>query len=163
MDSINLLPCKEYLHCLSSSDTLLWWPPRRWFLSLCPLHTKSMFPTPGVLSDDGIHINKQIKKCFENPIIYKVQNLLIWSHPSIILTPHNEAVSDPNSTTACLQRQLKLFEAGNPMESVVDRKAGYPTHPYPVFARNEVTVLPLSLGYIITAILVHMIDTNMLC
>nr|WP_321445834.1 glyoxylate/hydroxypyruvate reductase A [uncultured Cohaesibacter sp.] len=49
----------------------------------------------------------------------------IWSHPSIILTPHNAAVSDPNSTTACLARQLKLFEAGEPMESVVDRKAGY--------------------------------------
>ncbi len=49
----------------------------------------------------------------------------IWSHPSIILTPHNSAVSDPTTTTAYLSRQLKLFEAGEPMESVVDRKAGY--------------------------------------
>lgn len=49
----------------------------------------------------------------------------IWSHPSIILTPHNAAVSDPIATTAYLARQLTLFEAGKPMESVVDRSAGY--------------------------------------
>ncbi|WP_114007621.1 2-hydroxyacid dehydrogenase [Cohaesibacter intestini] len=49
----------------------------------------------------------------------------IWSHPSIILTPHNAAVSDPIATTAYLARQLTLFEAGEPMESVVDRNAGY--------------------------------------
>ncbi len=49
----------------------------------------------------------------------------IWSHPSIILTPHNAAVSDPIATTAYLARQLTLFEAGKPMDIVVDRSAGY--------------------------------------
>lgn len=49
----------------------------------------------------------------------------IWSHPSIILTPHNAATSAPRTISTYLTRQIRLFEAGEPLESLVDRKVGY--------------------------------------
>lgn len=49
----------------------------------------------------------------------------IWSHPNIILTPHNAAASSPKAIISYLADQLRLYEAGQPMESVVDRNVGY--------------------------------------
>ncbi len=49
----------------------------------------------------------------------------IWSHPSIILTPHNAASSSPKAITTYLAKQIALFEAGKTPESLVDRGTGY--------------------------------------
>jgi len=48
-----------------------------------------------------------------------------WSHPSVTVTPHNAAASDPQSIAAYVLRQIVRHERGLPLENVVDRRLGY--------------------------------------
>jgi glyoxylate/hydroxypyruvate reductase A len=48
-----------------------------------------------------------------------------WHHPKVTITPHNAAASDPKALVANILRQIERFEAGHPLEHVVDRRAGY--------------------------------------
>ncbi len=49
----------------------------------------------------------------------------LWLHPKLTITPHVAADSDPDAMTAYLLGQIAMFEAGLPMDNVVDRAAGY--------------------------------------
>ena len=49
----------------------------------------------------------------------------LWSLPGVILTPHNAACSNANSTANYLARQVMLFAEGKEPESLVDRSVGY--------------------------------------
>jgi glyoxylate/hydroxypyruvate reductase len=49
----------------------------------------------------------------------------LWTHPRVTITPHNAAMSDPHALVANVLRQIERFEAGLPLEHVVDRDAGY--------------------------------------
>ncbi|GGG30020.1 2-hydroxyacid dehydrogenase [Chelatococcus composti] len=48
-----------------------------------------------------------------------------WDHPSVIVTPHNAAMSDPESVVRLVARQIARLEAGEPLEHLVDRQRGY--------------------------------------
>lgn len=48
-----------------------------------------------------------------------------WSHPKVILSPHNAADTDPTEISAYVARQIEQFEAGHPLDNVVDLKRGY--------------------------------------
>ena len=48
-----------------------------------------------------------------------------WTHPKLVLTPHNAADTDPDEISKYVARQIERFEAGDAMENVVDRKRGY--------------------------------------
>jgi glyoxylate/hydroxypyruvate reductase len=48
-----------------------------------------------------------------------------WTHPKVTVTPHNAAASDPGALVANILRQIERFEAGQPLEHVIDRAAGY--------------------------------------
>jgi glyoxylate/hydroxypyruvate reductase A len=48
-----------------------------------------------------------------------------WSHPKVILTPHNAADTDPDEISKYVARQIERFEAGGALENVVDRERGY--------------------------------------
>jgi glyoxylate/hydroxypyruvate reductase A len=48
-----------------------------------------------------------------------------WHHPKVTITPHNAAASDPKALVANILHQIERFEAGQPLEHVIDRKAGY--------------------------------------
>ncbi len=48
-----------------------------------------------------------------------------WSHPKVILSPHNAADTDPTEISAYVARQIEQFEAGRPLENVVDLTRGY--------------------------------------
>jgi glyoxylate/hydroxypyruvate reductase A len=48
-----------------------------------------------------------------------------WSHPKVVLTPHNAADTDPDEISKYVARQIEHFEAGGALENVVDRKRGY--------------------------------------
>jgi len=48
-----------------------------------------------------------------------------WSHPRVILTPHNAADTDPDEISKYVARQIERFEAGGALENVVDRGRGY--------------------------------------
>jgi glyoxylate/hydroxypyruvate reductase len=48
-----------------------------------------------------------------------------WTHPKVVLTPHNAADTDPDEISKYVARQIKVFEAGGALENVVDRGRQY--------------------------------------
>lgn len=48
-----------------------------------------------------------------------------WTHPKVVLTPHNAADTDPDEISKYVARQIERFEASGELENVVDRKRGY--------------------------------------
>jgi glyoxylate/hydroxypyruvate reductase A len=48
-----------------------------------------------------------------------------WTHPKIVLTPHNAADTDPDEISKYVARQIERFEAGGTLENVVDPARGY--------------------------------------
>jgi glyoxylate/hydroxypyruvate reductase A len=52
-------------------------------------------------------------------------NSAFWSHPKVVLTPHNAADTDPDEISKYVARQIEQYEAGGALENVVDRGRGY--------------------------------------
>ena len=48
-----------------------------------------------------------------------------WTHPKVVLTPHNAADTDPDEISKYVAAQIERFEAGGSLENVVDRERGY--------------------------------------
>jgi glyoxylate/hydroxypyruvate reductase len=48
-----------------------------------------------------------------------------WTHPKVVLTPHNAADTDPDEISKYVARQIERFEAGGALENVVDTARGY--------------------------------------
>jgi glyoxylate/hydroxypyruvate reductase len=48
-----------------------------------------------------------------------------WTHPNVVLTPHNAADTDPDEISKYVARQIERFEAGDALENLVDPKRGY--------------------------------------
>jgi glyoxylate/hydroxypyruvate reductase A len=48
-----------------------------------------------------------------------------WTHPKIVLTPHNAADTDPDAISTYVANQIERFEAGERLENVVDPVRGY--------------------------------------
>jgi len=48
-----------------------------------------------------------------------------WTHPKVVLTPHNAADTDPDEISKYVAEQIARFEAGGALENVVDRGRGY--------------------------------------
>jgi glyoxylate/hydroxypyruvate reductase A len=48
-----------------------------------------------------------------------------WTHPRVVLTPHNAADTDPDAISKYVADQIAQFEAGYVLANVVDRKRGY--------------------------------------
>jgi len=48
-----------------------------------------------------------------------------WTHPKVVLTPHNAADTDAEAISAYVAEQIARFEAGGALENVVDRIRGY--------------------------------------
>src|SRR5438067_74744 len=49
----------------------------------------------------------------------------LWTHPNVVITPHNAAVSDPRALAKTVLTQIERLERGLPLEQVIDRNAGY--------------------------------------
>ena len=48
-----------------------------------------------------------------------------WTHPRVVLTPHNAADTDADEISKYVARQIERFEAGGRLENVVDPARGY--------------------------------------
>jgi glyoxylate/hydroxypyruvate reductase A len=48
-----------------------------------------------------------------------------WTHPKVVLTPHNAADTDPDEISKYVARQIERFEAGGELENTVDPTRGY--------------------------------------
>lgn len=49
----------------------------------------------------------------------------LWTHPRVTVTPHNAAWSDPAPLAEGIAQQIKRFEAGQPLEGLVNVATGY--------------------------------------
>lgn len=49
----------------------------------------------------------------------------LWSHPNVIVTPHNAADSDADEIAAAVAAQILAYERGEPLKNVIDRTVGY--------------------------------------
>lgn len=49
----------------------------------------------------------------------------LWSHPRVVVTPHNAAESDPGALVEYVLEQIARLEGGEALENVVDRQRGY--------------------------------------
>ncbi len=49
----------------------------------------------------------------------------LWSHPRVVITPHNAAESAPAAIAAYTLRQMRARLTGEPLENLVDRARGY--------------------------------------
>ena len=49
----------------------------------------------------------------------------LWTHPRVTITPHNAAWSNPAALAEGIARQIARFEAGQPLEGLVDTATGY--------------------------------------
>ncbi len=49
----------------------------------------------------------------------------LWRHANLVITPHCSAPSSPVTLAAYIHRQIMAYEAGRPLDGVVDRAAGY--------------------------------------
>lgn len=49
----------------------------------------------------------------------------MWSHPKLIVSPHNAADSDPDAVSRNVVAQLRRLARGEALEHVVDRATGY--------------------------------------
>jgi glyoxylate/hydroxypyruvate reductase A len=48
-----------------------------------------------------------------------------WTHPKVVLTPHNAADTDPDAISKYVADQIERFEAGGRLENVVNPARGY--------------------------------------
>ncbi|MFN5487465.1 MAG: 2-hydroxyacid dehydrogenase [Bradyrhizobium sp.] len=53
------------------------------------------------------------------------QDSPFWSHPKVVLTPHNAADTDADDISKYVAAQIARFEQNGELENVVDRKRGY--------------------------------------
>jgi glyoxylate/hydroxypyruvate reductase A len=49
----------------------------------------------------------------------------LWSLLNVVITPHAAAASAPAALVPPILRQIAAFEAGAPLENVVDRESHY--------------------------------------
>ncbi len=49
----------------------------------------------------------------------------LWDLNNVVITPHAAAASDVGALFRHVERQIARFEAGDPLDHVVDRASGY--------------------------------------
>lgn len=49
----------------------------------------------------------------------------LWAHPRVILTPHAAAMTIPDSAATVVVEGIRRFEAGQPLEKLIDWSKGY--------------------------------------
>jgi glyoxylate/hydroxypyruvate reductase len=49
----------------------------------------------------------------------------LWAHPAVHVSPHNAAISTPETVAAFAARQIEAHERGEPFAHLVDRRQGY--------------------------------------
>jgi glyoxylate/hydroxypyruvate reductase A len=105
---------------------------------LAKLHRNSPMGAPVLINAGrgGLQNEADILQCLEDGTlgaasldVYATEPLPadspFWSHPKIVLTPHNAADTDPDEISKYVARQIECFEAGGALENVVDPARGY--------------------------------------
>jgi len=53
------------------------------------------------------------------------QDSRLWTHPAVTVTPHNSAMSAPETVADQIAAQIRRLEAGGELQNVVDPTRGY--------------------------------------
>jgi glyoxylate/hydroxypyruvate reductase A len=53
------------------------------------------------------------------------QDSPLWTHPRVLVTPHNAGMSEPDAICRLIARQIRRIEKGRRLENVVDKARGY--------------------------------------
>ena len=84
----------------------------------------------------GLQVERDILACLEDGTlggatldVFETEPLAadspLWAHPAVTVTPHNAAMSDPESVGIQVVEQIRRFEAGEPLRNRVDTRIGY--------------------------------------
>src|SRR6476619_5846304 len=84
----------------------------------------------------GLQNETDILRCLEDGTlgaasldVYETEPLPLaspfWSHPKVVLTPHNAADTDADEISKYVAQQIERFEVGGVLENVVDWGRGY--------------------------------------
>jgi glyoxylate/hydroxypyruvate reductase A len=72
--------------------------------------------------DDGTLGAASLDVFVEEPL---PEHSRFWTHPKVVLTPHNAADTDADAISKYVAEQIARFEAGGALENMVDRARGY--------------------------------------
>jgi glyoxylate/hydroxypyruvate reductase len=102
------------------------------------LHRDSPLGAPVLINAGrgGLQVEADILRCLDDGTlggasldVFAIEPLppdsRFWTHPSVVLTPHNAADTDPDEISKYVARQIERFEAGGALENVVDPARGY--------------------------------------
>jgi glyoxylate/hydroxypyruvate reductase len=84
----------------------------------------------------GLQVDGDILACLEAGELYAASldvfeaeplphSSPLWSHPRVVVTPHNAAESAPTAIVDYALKQIAAERRGQPLQNVVDRKRGY--------------------------------------
>jgi glyoxylate/hydroxypyruvate reductase len=84
----------------------------------------------------GLHVEADVIDCLKSGDLYAASldvfekeplpaSSPLWELPNVYVTPHLAADSDALTITRYLLKQIKSFEAGQPLENLVDTTRGY--------------------------------------
>ncbi|WP_027553186.1 glyoxylate/hydroxypyruvate reductase A [Bradyrhizobium sp. Cp5.3] len=102
------------------------------------LNRKSLLGAPVLINAGrgGLQNEAEILSCLDDGTLGAVsldvfvqeplpQDSRLWTHPKVVLTPHNAADTDAEAISTYVAEQIARFEAGSALENVVDRARGY--------------------------------------
>jgi glyoxylate/hydroxypyruvate reductase len=105
---------------------------------LAKLHRNSPLGAPVLINAGrgGLQVEADILQCLDDGTLGAASldvfadeplpaDSRFWTHPKVILTPHNAADTDPEEISKYVARQIERFEAGDALENVVDVARGY--------------------------------------
>jgi glyoxylate/hydroxypyruvate reductase len=84
----------------------------------------------------GLQVEADILACLDEGILHAATldvfetepvppDSPLWTHPAVTVTPHNAAMSSPDSIAEEIANQIRRFEKGEPLRNVVDRRLQY--------------------------------------
>ncbi len=97
-----------------------------------------LLPGPVIINAGrgGLQVETDILSCLDDGSLWATSldvfeeeplpsDSALWSHPRVVISPHNASISDERAVCHYVLNQIERFEAGEQLENIVDRSRGY--------------------------------------